>query len=80
MAKYNPREAELGDRIQTTKGSPKKEGTIRMADEEQVFVVFDDLTMDWVSYGGFYITRKGAEITFLDGQTWYDFSMNGGKI
>lgn len=80
VAKYNAREAEAGDRICMTKGSPVKEGTVRMADEEQCFIVFDDLSMDWVSYGHFYITRKGAELLLPNGQTWFDYSMNGGKL
>ena len=79
MTKYNAREAVEGDRICMTKGSPVKEGTVRVADEEQVFIVFDDLSMDWVSYGSFYITRKGAELTLPNGMTWHKFAIEGDK-
>lgn len=73
MAKYDKREIEVGDRICMLKGSPIKEGTVRFFDEEQVYIVFDDLTMGWVFYSDFYITRKGAESLLPNGMTWHEY-------
>lgn len=73
MAKYNKAEIEKGDRICMTNGSPIKDGTVMDFDEEQAFILFDDLTFEWVHLGHFYITRKGAEMTLADGMTWLEY-------
>lgn len=73
MAKYPKKDLEVFDRICMTKGSPIKEGTVMNYDEVQAYIKFDDLTLEWVDLGHFYITAKGHDITLADGKSWFVF-------
>lgn len=72
MAKFNVREdLDVNDRVIMRKGSPIKEGTVRIYDEEEALVKWDDGEVDWIPLFNIYITRKGSEIKWANGSNYF---------